>query len=190
MRRLILSLLLAAASPLLAACNPYMAAIGVATQTYDVATDPRSLATQASDTEVEAKINAALLESPVPGASSLTALCRRGVVVLCGVVPPGSQAGQAALQIARTTSGVRRVETFFVRDQPSKTADFELASQVKAAFVADASLVADDVDVRVYAGNVVLVGVVSSDDQKQRFVDDAFSVAGVASVHSYIQVRS
>ena len=188
MRRLILPLL--AAVPLLAGCNPYMAAIGVATQTYDAATDPRSLATQASDTEVEARINGALLESPVPGTSSLSALCRRGVVVLSGVVPPGSDAGRAAVEIARNTSGVRRVETFFVRAQPSKTTDFELASQVKAAFVADPNVVADDVDVRVYAGNVVLIGVVSSSSQKERFVDDAFAVSGVVSVHSYIQVRS
>jgi osmotically-inducible protein OsmY len=187
MRRLMLPLL--AAAPLLAGCNPYMAAIGVATQTYDVATDPRSLATQASDTEVEAKINAALFESPVPGVSGLSVFCRMGVVVLAGVVPPGSSAGLAAVDIARHTSGVRRVETFFVRSQPSKTADFELASQIKAAFVADPSIVADDVDVRVFAGNAVLVGVVSSDQQKQRFVDDAFSVAGVVSVHSYIQVK-
>ncbi|MFN8453048.1 MAG: BON domain-containing protein, partial [Anaerolineae bacterium] len=103
---------------------------------------------------------------------------------------PGSDAGRAAVEIARNTSGVRRVETFFVRAQPSKTTDFELASQVKAAFVADPNVVADDVDVRVYAGNVVLIGVVSSSSQKERFVDDAFAVSGVVSVHSYIQVRS
>ncbi|MDX2168615.1 MAG: BON domain-containing protein [Deltaproteobacteria bacterium] len=188
MRRMMLAL--AAAAPLLAGCNPYMAAIGVATQTYDAATDPRSLGTQASDTEIEAEIGGKLLASPVPGTSSLSALCRRGVVVLSGVVPRGSDAGYAAVDIARHTNGVRRVETFFVHDQPSKTDDFELASQVKAAFVADGSLVADDVDVRVYAGNVVLVGVVVSDAQARRFVDDAFSVPGVRAVHSYIQVKS
>ena len=111
-------------------------------------------------------------------------------MVLAGVVPLGSPAGPAAVQIARTTSGVRRVETFFVHAQPSKTADFDLASQIKTAFVADTNIVADDVDVRVYAGNAVLVGVVTSIQQKERFVDDAFSVPGVVSVHSYIQVRS
>ncbi|HSP96658.1 MAG TPA: BON domain-containing protein [Candidatus Dormibacteraeota bacterium] len=187
MRRLILLLTVI---PLLAACNPYMAAIGVATQTYDAATDPRSLATQASDTEIEAKISGSLLESPVPGTSGLSVFCRQGVVVLAGMVPLGSPAGPAAVEIARTTSGVRRVETFFVHAQPSKTADFDLASQIKTAFVGDPNIVADDVDVRVYAGNAVLVGVVTSIQQKERFVDDAFSVAGVVSVHSYIQVRS
>ena len=186
--KLVSVLVVAAAA--LAGCNPYMAAIGVATQTYDAATDPRSLATQASDTEVEAKISAALLESSVPGTGSLSVFCRKGIVVLAGVVPRGAPAADAAVQIARTTSGVRRVETFFVHAQPSKTADFELASQVKTAFVGDANIVADDVDVRVFAGNVVLVGVVSSEAQTRRFVDDAFSVEGVVSVHSYIQVRS
>jgi hyperosmotically inducible protein len=187
MRRMILAL---PAGLLLAGCNPYMAAIGVATNTYEAARDPRSLSVQASDAEIETRINADLLASPVPGTSSLSVFCRRGVVVLTGVVPPGSQAGEAGVAIARATNGVRRVETFFVRAQPSATDDFEISTRIKASFVADSAIVADDVDVRVYAGNVVLIGVVSSDGQVQRFTDDAFSVPGVVSVHSYIQVKS
>ena len=171
----------------LAGCNPYMAAVGVVTQTYGVATDERSLATQASDTEIEAKINAGLLDSPVPGTAPLNVWSRRGVVVLAGVVPPGSPAGRAAVAIARATTGVKRVETFFVDLEPSKTADLEIEGKVKGAFIADPNVVGDRVSVGVYAGNVVLVGVVSDYDQAQRFVDDARAVSGVVSVHSYIQ---
>lgn len=188
MRRISLALL--AVGLVVAGCNPYMAAVGVATSTYEAANDPRSLATQASDTEIEARISGDLLASPVPGTSALSVFCRRGVVVLTGVVPRGSDAGEAGVRIARATSGVRRVETFFVRSQPSSAEDFEIATKIKAAFVTDGEIIADDVDVRVYGGNVVLIGVVSSDAQVRRFTDDAFSVSGVVSVHSYIQVES
>jgi osmotically-inducible protein OsmY len=85
----------------LAGCSPYVLAVK---ETYEVATDPRSLVTQATDTQAELQIKAALLASPVRGTSGIDVYCRQGIVVLVGVVPPGSQAGQAAVSIARQTS--------------------------------------------------------------------------------------
>jgi osmotically-inducible protein OsmY len=43
------------------------------------------------------------------------------------------------------------------------------------------------VDIAVYAGHVVLVGVVDSRANVQKFIADARSVSGVVSVTSYIQ---
>jgi osmotically-inducible protein OsmY len=186
--RILTALVLTACVAALAGCNPYMAAVSAVSQTYEVATDERSLSTQASDTEIEADIKARLVASPVQGTGSLSVLCRRGVVVLSGVVPPGSPAGDAAVQIASARSGVRRVETFFVASEPSEASDLEISGKIKAAFIADSNVIADQVTARVYNGHVVLVGVVSSWQQAQQFVDDARSVGGVVSVRSYIQV--
>lgn len=184
-----LAILLTAAAGLLAAgCNPYMAAVGVVTQTYGVATDVRPVSVQLSDDEIEAKLKAALLESPVPGTGSLSAYCRQGVVVLAGVVPPGSDAGRAAVRIARATPGVTRVETFFVDAEPDEAADLELEGKVKAALIADPTLVAGQVDINVYSGHVILVGVASSVEQIDAFVADTRAVPGVRSVRSYIQL--
>ena len=170
---------------LLAGCNPYVAAISM---TYGVATSERSVATQASDTEIEAAIKANLIASPVPGVGSLDVTCRQGIVVLAGVVPPGSPAGLQAVQIARATPGVKRVETFFVAAQPSLANDLELKAKIKAAFIEDPNLISGRVDVAVYAGHVVLIGVVPSPEQAQEFVNDAAGVNGVLSVRSYIQL--
>jgi len=174
----------------LAGCNPYVAAVTAVSKTYGVAVDERSVSTQADDTEIEGKIKAALLESPVSGTSGIDVTSRRGVVLLAGVVPPGSPAGSTAVQIALGTPGVRRVETFFVPDRPSRLSDMEIQAKVKAAFVADPNVIADQVDISVYSGHVVLIGVVDSWQQVDEFVDDARSVGGVASVRSYIQVKS
>lgn len=171
----------------LAGCNPYVAAISAVSQTYAVASDERSVATQASDAEIEGKIKAALLSSPVSGTSSIGVYSRRGVVVLVGVVPRGSGAGRAAVDIARQTDGVRRVETFFVASRPSEAGDLELEAKIKEAFVADSSVSAERVSVSVFAGHAVLVGVVAGTAQEQQFVDDASAVPGVVSVRSYIQ---
>jgi len=120
----------------LAGCNPVVLA---AKETYDVAADPRSIATQATDTEVEVQIRAALLASPVSGTSGLDVYCRQGVVVLAGLVPPGSQAGRAAVDIARQTSGVKRVEAFFVSRRPSWENDIETKEKIRALLIADPS---------------------------------------------------
>ena len=118
----------------LAGCSPYVLAVR---ETYEVATDPRSLATQATDTQAEVQIKAALLASPVSGTSGIDVYCRQGVVVLVGVVPPGSQAGQAAVQIARQTPGVKRVETYFVPPRPSWESDIAISGGIRAVLIAD-----------------------------------------------------
>jgi osmotically-inducible protein OsmY len=167
-----------------AGCAPYALAVK---ETYEVATDPRSVLTQATDTQAEVQIKAALLASPVRGTSGIDVYCRQGVVVLVGVVPPGSQAGQAAVAIARQTPGVKRVETYFVPSRPSWESDIAIKEQIRVALIADPALVSGRVDIAVYAGHVVLVGVVNSQASVQRFISDARSVPGVVSVTSYIQ---
>jgi osmotically-inducible protein OsmY len=168
----------------LAGCAPYALAVK---ETYNVATDPRSVLTQATDTEAEVQIKAALVASPVRGTSGIDVYCRQGVVLLAGVVPPGSQAGQAAVSIARQTPGVRRVETYFVPSRPSWESDIGIKEQIRATLIADPALVSGRVDIGVYAGHVVLVGVIDSRANVQKFISDASSVPGVVSVTSYIQ---
>jgi osmotically-inducible protein OsmY len=172
----------------LAGCNPYVAATGVVRETYGVATDVRSLATQETDTQAEVQLKAALLASPVNGTSGIDLWCRRGVMVLAGVVPPGSQAGKEAVRLARETPGVTRVETHFVSARPSWTSDFEIKEAIRAKLIGDPALTSGRVDIGVYAGHVVLVGVVTSSQSAQRFAADARAVTGVADVTSFIQV--
>lgn len=173
----------------LAGCNPYVATVSAVSQVYGVATDLRSVSTQATDAEIETSIKAALLTSPVQGTGSLSVFCRQGVVVLAGVVPRGSTAGREAVRISRETQGVRRVETYFVRAQPSALTDFEIKEKIKLALVGDPRLIEGRVDVGVYAGHVVLVGVVASRQKAEDFIEDARSVDGVVSVRSYIQTE-
>src|SRR5215831_17505895 len=98
-----------------------------------------------------------------------------------------TQAGRAAVDIARQTSGVKRVETFFVSRRPSWENDIETKEKIRALLIADPVLVSGRVDIGVYAGHVVLVGVATSQANVQRFISDARSVSGVRSVMSYIQ---
>ncbi|MGH7306069.1 MAG: BON domain-containing protein [Candidatus Rokuibacteriota bacterium] len=172
----------------LAGCNPYVLAASAVSQTYSIATDVRSVSSQAADTGIETSVKAALLSSPVHGSGSLNVFCRQGVVVLAGVVPRRSSAGFAAVRIARETSGVRRIETFFVHSQPDPMTDFGIKEKIKATLITDPRLIAGQVDLGVYAGHVVLVGVVDSWEKVEEFREAVRSVDGVLSVRSYIQV--
>jgi osmotically-inducible protein OsmY len=171
----------------LAGCNPYMAATTAVRETYGAATDVRALSTQATDTEAELQIKAALLASPVRGTSGFDVFCRQGVVVLAGVVPHGSSGGQEAVRIARETPGVKRVETYFVAARPSWMSDLEIKEEIRAKLVVDPTLISGRVDIAVYAGHVVLVGVVPSPQKIERFIADTRSVSGVVAVTSFIQ---
>ena len=91
------------------------------------------------------------------------------------------------MAIARQTAGVRRVETYFVPARPNWESDIAIKEQIRVSLIADPALVSSRVDIAVYAGHVVLVGVVDSRANVQRFISDAGSVSGVVSVTSYIQ---
>jgi len=184
------ALLLLVLAVSLAGCNPYVAAVSAVSQTYSFATDVRSVSTQMADTGIEASIKTSLLASPVRGVGSLNVFCRQGVVVLAGEVPRGSSAGFAAVQIARDTSGVRRVETFYVHAQADSMSDFTLKTKIKGTLIMDPKLIAGQVDLGVYAGHVVLVGVVDSWQKVEEFREAVRSVDGVLSVRSYIQVAT
>ena len=171
----------------LAGCNPYMAATAVVRETYGTATDLRSLSTQETDTQAELQLKAALLASPVKGTSGVDVWCRQGVVLLAGVVPSGSSAGQEAVRLARQTPGVKRVETYFVSARPSWTSDLEIKEEIRAKLIADPDLISGRVDIGVYAGNVALVGVVASRQKAEQYLATARSVSGVVSVTSFIQ---
>ncbi len=172
----------------LAGCNPYVAAVSLTAQAYGVATDMRSVSTQGADTAIEAQIKAALLASPVSGTAGISVYCRQGEVVLAGVLPRRAPAGFEAVKIARDTSGVRRVETFYVDAQPDMVGDLALKTKIKTTLISDPRLISGQVDVGVYGGHVVLVGVVESWQKVEDFREEVRSVEGVMSVRSYIQV--
>lgn len=156
--------------------------------TYEVATDQRSFETQHLDTGIAGTIKAGLLESDVKGTGWIEVYCRRGVVVLTGVVERGSPAEREALAVARRVEGVKRVETFFVPSRPSLMSDYAIKLKINARVVADWDLRLSQVSTSVLAGNVVLVGVVDREDKVTKMLAHARATGGVVAVKSFMQV--
>jgi hyperosmotically inducible periplasmic protein len=139
---------------------------------YQIATDQRSLETQHLDTGIAGTIKTRLLESDVKGTGWVEVYCRRGVVVLVGVVERGSAADREAVAVAQRVEGVKRVETYFVPSRPSL----------------DWNLRESQVTTSVLAGHVVLIGVVDHPDKVKKILEYARATGGVVVVKSFIQV--
>jgi osmotically-inducible protein OsmY len=154
---------------------------------YHVATDERSIGKQAGDTEIWAQIKLHLLQSSVEGTDSISVFCRNGIVVLAGVVAKGSHAGAEALRIAHEVDGVLKVGTFFLPSQPSPISDFVIKEKIRFKMVGDSDLTADQIDMTVIDGHVVLVGVIESSDNVKKIIAIAHATKGVTAVISFIQ---
>lgn len=154
---------------------------------YDVATDERSVGKQMGDAQIWAQIQAALLQSSVEGTNAISVFCRNGIVVLTGVVPKGSHAGAEAVRIAHEVEGVKKVGTFFLPSQPSPIRDFVIKQKIHYKMVGDSDLKADQIDMTVIDGHVVLIGVIESSDNVKRIIALAHATKDVKAVISFIQ---
>lgn len=166
----------------------YVGCTTVARTGYEAATDERSLAVQRADAGIALTIKKRLFDSNVKGTGGLDVFCRNGVVVLAGVVEPGSQAGAEAVRIARQVDDVKGVETYFLANQPSKVKDFTIKQKINAKLIGDGDLKAGQVDMAVVAGHVVLVGVVNRREKVDKIIAHARETEGVVTVKSFLQV--
>jgi osmotically-inducible protein OsmY len=155
---------------------------------YDVATDQRSVEKQIDDAGIWSQIKKDLQQSSVEGTGQIDVFCRNGIVILTGVVVNGSDAGTEAVRIARRVQGVKKVETYFLPSQQSRISDFEIKQVIHFKMVSDPDLKADQVDMTVIDGHVVLVGVVSSSAKINKIIGIAHATKGVKAVKSFIQV--
>lgn len=72
---------------------------------------PASLASRSRDSLTDAKVKTRLIEDKQISANHFKVVTERGIVYLMGIV--GEREGKIAIEIARTTDGVRRVVSLF-----------------------------------------------------------------------------
>jgi osmotically-inducible protein OsmY len=157
---------------------------------WGTATDERSIAVQVDDLLITTRIRAGLLTSDVAALAALDVFCHQGMVVLAGVVPPGSDLGRRAIELARATRGVRQVDTYFLPARDSLLRDATAGAEILSLIVGDLDLRAAQVDIGVVDGHAIVAGVVESEAKVDRIVALARSAEGVLDVRSFVQVKS
>jgi len=162
---------------------------GCASTVYKAATDERSLGDQAADARICTSIRSSLTAKDSGALTVMDVFCHDQLVVLTGALPPNYALAKEAVGIAKATSGVRRVETYYVPKPAQDTGDTGISVKLKAKLVGDTSMTTAGTDFAVVGGNVVLVGVVDDKAKADKIVAHARSIEGVKSVKSFIQVK-
>jgi hypothetical protein len=109
--------------------------------------------TQATDTEAEAQIKAGSAGLAGERHQRARHVLPPGSRGSAGLVPSGSQAGRAAVDIARKAPNVKRVETYFVSHRPSWESDVAIKERIRAVLIADPAWWSSRVDIgRLYGG--------------------------------------
>jgi len=162
---------------------------GCVGQVYSAATDERSVGDQAADARICTSIRSSLLVKDSGSLSVLDVFCHNQLVVIAGALPPNYKLAAEAVQVAKGTSGVKCVETFFVAKPAQDTGDSVIAGKVKLKLIGNTSLTTAGTDLTAVGGTVVLVGVVDDRAKLDKIIAHARSVEGVKSVKSFIQVK-
>jgi len=157
---------------------------------YDIATDARAIEVQQTDGAIANTIRGELMEAGLQRFLAVDVFCHQGVVVLTGVTTPGNDAGTQAVAIARRQAGVRRVETTFFGERPSRLGDLSLGVRFFTRIFLDSSLLLAHVDFAVINGQIILAGVVQDQAEMEVILRHARDVAGVKAVKSYLQLKT
>ncbi len=183
------SLLLMAALVLTASLSSMMLA-GCGT-IYEAAMDPRDLGTQTADAKIDAKITKAYYDDKDMSVLSIDPYVFNGDVYLVGEYANATQKAKA-VSLAKGVEGVRSVTTYLLpeKEDPAcgTTDNIKVAAKVKAALIGDGDIWSTNVEVKAVQCNVVLLGLVGSQQEIDKSIMHARDTDGVRSVHSYLRV--
>jgi len=169
-------------------------AIAVATLAACTATRTQKTAGETlDDTVLTTKVKAALVADPDTKARQIDVETFRGVVQLNGFVD-SAQAKAAAVRVASSVAGVKKVENNLSVQETSRSAgevvdDTVITAKVKAALIADPTVKAHEVNVATREGIVQLSGFVDSAEAKRIAAELAGRVPGVKEVRNDLQVK-
>lgn len=141
---------------------------------------------QVADDRLKASLREALLTTDAAAAVHITPYVYMGHAYLVGFVDSAGQR-QAVAAAAHGVEGVRSLD-IYLPDRPAESqtaSDLAIEGEVKATLALDRDRVTQ-IDVEVLAGQVVLLGVVSSQEAIDSAVAAAHGVHGVTGVTTFL----
>ena len=153
---------------------------------------------QASRGWITTKIQAQYFADPDVKGRNIDVTTANGVVTLSGTVDNESTR-RRAIEIARSTDGVREVEDRLrietagaprADSESAKVSDDDIADRIEAKYYRDENVGSNDIDVSANAGVVTLSGTVDTESERRRAVMLARRTAGVKDVNDELKVES
>jgi hyperosmotically inducible protein len=159
---------------------------------YKSAVDERSIGGQYDDETITMAIRKKFAEDEKIKYFDISTYCYNGHVYLVGEYDTADQRNQA-VKLAKEVEGVKSVTDYFLpksKDDTCETAkNLELSSKVKIKLIGDVDILSTQIEVKALQCNIVLLGLVRSEDEIKRAISDAQSVEGVRSVKSFLKAE-
>jgi len=157
---------------------------------YSAAVDERNVSTIADDTTIKGAIVKKFIDDDQIKSLDISTGCYRGHVYLVGEYDKAVQK-ERAIKIAKSVEGVKSVTTYLL---PKKKGDLcgtgdnlKMAGKVKVKLIEDKDIWSTNIDVKSVQCNVVLYGLVGSQNEINKAIAHAKSVEGVRSVKSFLK---
>jgi hyperosmotically inducible protein len=157
---------------------------------YSAAVDERNVSTIANDTTIKGEIVKKFIDDDQIKSLYISTGCYRGHVYLVGEYEKAIQKDRA-IQIAKGVEGVKSVTTYLL---PKKKGDLcgtddnlKIAGKVKVKLIEDKDIWSTNIDVKSVQCNVVLYGLVGSQNEINKAIAHAKSVDGVRGVKSFLK---
>ena len=164
-----------------------------AEQIYVTAIDQRNLKTILDDTAIKLTIINKFHDDEYIQALDnldLSIECYGGHVYLVGEYDDPVQRTRA-IQIAKSIHGVKNVTTYLLpknkKDPCGTDENLLITGKVKSKFIVDKDLWSRNIDVKSVQCNVVLYGIVASEDKINKAIEHSKGVKGVRTVTSFLE---
>jgi hyperosmotically inducible protein len=171
-------------------CTPLVVG-GTAAGGYKTATDERTVGRMWDDSTITGKVKTQLTKDNHVKARNIDVDTVEGVVYLTGVVDSWAEANRA-VKIARGVKGVKRVESGLqvgTRSAGQIVDDQVIARKINGKLIKEPGIRSLNIDVDVYNGIVNLIGIVKTDQQKNRVEQLVREVAGVVKILNRLKVK-
>jgi len=162
-------------------------------QIYATAVDQRDVKTILNDTTIKLTIvNKFYDDDYINSLNSLdlSIECYRGHVYLIGEYDKPVQ-NTRAIKIAKSIKGVKSVTTYLLpkkkNDLCGTDENLVIMGKVKAKLIGDKDIWSTNIDVKSVQCNVVLYGLVESENKIKKAIEHAKSVEGVRNVKSFLK---
>ncbi len=149
---------------------------------YTIPRDERSTGDIMDDTIIRGDIKSSIMAKDAGQGFAANIFCYQGHVFVVGAVDKNFRS--FVLETAHETKGVHAVTAVWF--DPSVSNDETLGLKVRTALIGNSKLSSTQIDLEVYAGEVILLGMVRSTADVDEAVATARKVEGVDSVRSYL----
>ncbi len=178
---------------LCSACDPVTLAFGGAAVVGTTAVrNDNGVIGSISDTELQAKINAQLMNKDKDLFDRVELSVKHGMVVVIGYMDDASQC-QRAIQIVRSVSGWKEVfDETQVQEAPKAkdlVIDSSITSRIKSSLAFDGNVQSLNYDVTTVKGVVYICGTAQNKYERDIVLNHARTTSGVNKVVCYIKVK-